>query len=210
MSTPPPTDNIAPTTLVNTPNSWETANFTATFTDADNVGGSGLEKSYYQVIDFNGTEWRANANNGFFADNFDFAIHPDWTSNQGTWAIANASLTQTDETNGNTNIYATLNQSLSNKYLYNFYGKIDGAGTTRRAGFHFFCDNGSLANRGNSYFVWFRVDDAKLQIYKVVNDVFGSPLVDIPFTTTAGQWYDYKIIYDRTPVEKSMCTEIMH
>jgi N-acetyl-anhydromuramyl-L-alanine amidase AmpD len=198
VSTPPPTDNIAPTTLVSTPNSWETANFTATFTDADNVGGSGLEKSYYQVIDFNGSEWRANANNGFFADNFDVAIHPDWTSNQGTWAINNASLSQTDETNGNTNIFASLNQSLSNRYLYNFYGKIDGAGTTRRAGFHFFCDNGSLANRGNSYFVWFRVDDAKLQIYKVVNDVFGSPLVDIPFTTTAGQWYDYKIIYDRT------------
>ncbi len=61
-----------------------------------------------------------------------------------------------------------------------------------------FVDNGSLPQkRGNSYFVWFRVDDAKLQIYKVVNDVFGSPLVDIPFTTTAGQWYDYKIIYDR-------------
>jgi hypothetical protein len=138
VSTPPPTDNIAPTTLVSTPNSWETANFTATFTDADNVGGSGLEKSYYQVIDFNGSEWRANANNGFFADNFDVAIHPDWTSNQGTWAINNASLSQTDETNGNTNIFASLNQSLSNRYLYNFYGKIDGAGTTRRAGFHFF------------------------------------------------------------------------
>ncbi|MBN8697063.1 MAG: N-acetylmuramoyl-L-alanine amidase [Bacteroidetes bacterium] len=197
ISTPAPTDNIAPTTLVSNPNIWETANFTASFTDADNVGGSGLEKSYYQVIDFNGTEWRANANNGFFADNFDLAIHPDWTSAQGTWSINNASLYQSDEANGNTNIYASLNQSLSNRYLYNFYGKIDGAGTTRRAGFHFFCDNGSATNRGNSYFVWFRVDDAKLQIYKVVNDVFGAPVVDTAFTTVAGQWYDYKVIYDR-------------
>ncbi len=76
----------------------------------------------------------------FFADNFDIAIHPDWTSNQGTWAIAGNAFMQTDETNAaNTNIYAALTQTLSNRYLYNFYGKIDGAGTTRRAGFHFFC-----------------------------------------------------------------------
>ena len=195
-------DSIAPTTSVVTPSSWITSNFTANFSDADNVGGSGLEKSYYQVIDFNGTEWRANANNGFFADNFDVAIHPDWTVGSvvpgGTWNITSGALYQADEVQGNTNIYASLNQTLSNRYLYNFYGKIDGTGTTRRAGFHFFCDNASLTNRGNSYFVWFRVDDGLLQIYKTVSDAFGSPVVNIPFTTVAGQWYDYKIIYDRT------------
>ena len=193
-------DSIAPTTIVNTPATWETGNFTATFNDADNTGGSGLEKSYYQVIDYNGTEWRANANNGFFADNFDVAIHPDWTSAVGSWSINTGALYQSDELStaaGNTNIYASLNQTLSNRYLYNFYGKIDGSGTQRRAGFHFFCDNAALTNRGNSYFVWFRVDDHLLQIYKVVSDNFGSPVVSIPFTTVAGQWYDYKVIYDR-------------
>lgn len=190
-------DNVAPTTTVSTPNTWETATFTAAFTDADNAGGSGLEKSYYQVIDYNGTEWRANANNGFFADNFDATIHPDWTSANGNWSINTGALYQSNEDSTNTNIYASLNQTLSNRYLYNFYGKIDGAGTNKRAGFHFFCDNASQSNRGNSYFVWFRVDNAKLQIYKVVNDVFGSPVVDTAFTTLAGQWYDYKVIYDR-------------
>lgn len=194
----PTADSIAPTTTVTTPGTWETGNFTANFSDADNVGGSGLEKSYYQVIDYNGAEWRANNNNGFFADNFDVAIHPDWTSATGTWSINSGALYQSDEALGNTNIYASLNQTLSNRYLYNFYGKIDGAGTSRRAGFHFFCDDATLTNRGNSYFVWFRVDDGLLQIYKVVSDVFGSPVVNIPFTTVAGQWYDYKIIYDRT------------
>lgn len=193
----PTADSIPPSTVVSTPNSWETGNFTATFSDSDNAGGSGLEKSYYQVIDYNGTEWRANANNGFFADNFDVAIHPDWTTATGTWGISSAALYQSDEASGNTNIYASLNQTLSNRYLYNFYGKIDGSGTQRRAGFHFFCDSASLTNRGNSYFVWFRVDDALLQIYKVAGDNFGSPVVNIPFTTIAGQWYDYKIIYDR-------------
>ncbi len=196
----PAADSIVPTTIITPPAAWVTSNFTANFTDADNSGGSGLEKSYYQVIDYNGTEWHANTNNGFFADNFDTNINPNWTSSVGTWSINSGALYQADETStasANTNIYASLNQTLSNRYLYDFYGKIDGSGTTRRAGFHFFCDNGSLANRGNSYFVWFRVDDAKLQIYKVVNDVFGTAVVDMPFTTTAGQWYDYKIIYDR-------------
>ncbi|MES2593213.1 MAG: N-acetylmuramoyl-L-alanine amidase [Bacteroidota bacterium] len=195
--TPTPADNTPPTTTVSTNNIWETGNFTANFTDADEVGGSGLEKSYYQVIDFDGTEWRANANNGFFADNFDLAIHPDWTSANGNWSINGGALYQSNEDSSNTNIYATLNQTLSNRYLYNFYGKIDGAGTSKRAGFHFFCDNASQTNRGNSYFVWFRVDNALLQVYEVTNNVFGSPVVSIPFTTVAGQWYDYKIIYDR-------------
>lgn len=189
-------DSIAPTTSVSTSGVWETSNFVANFTDADNAGGSGLERSYYQVIDFNGTEWRANNNNGFFADNFDDAIHPDWTTAVGTFSINAGSLYQSDEANGNTNIYAALNQSLSDRSLFNFYGKIDGAGISRRAGFHFFSDNGSLPNRGNSYFVWFRVDDGFLQIYKVVGDVFGSPVVNVPFITIAGQWYDYKVIHD--------------
>ncbi|MGB3948376.1 MAG: N-acetylmuramoyl-L-alanine amidase [Bacteroidia bacterium] len=197
-STPPPSsDNTAPTTTVSTVNAWQTGNFTATFNDADNVGGSGLEKSYYQVIDYNGTEWRANNNNGFFSDNFDASIHPDWTVANGTWSINGGALYQADEDSTNTNIYATLNQTLSNRYLYNFYGKIDGSGTNKRAGFHFFCDNAAQSNRGNSYFVWFRVDDAKLQIYEVANNVFGTAQHEVALTTFAGQWYDYKVIYDR-------------
>lgn len=194
---PTPSDSIAPTTVISTSNSWETTNFTANFTDADDIGGSGLEKSYYQVLDYDGSEWRANSGNGFFADNFDLAIHPDWTIANGTWAINSGALFQSQEDSSNTNIYASLDQTLSNRYLYNFYGKIDGSGTNKRAGFHFFCDDATQSNRGNSYFVWFRVDDAKLQVYKVSNNVFGPAELDIPFTTVAGQWYDYKIIYDR-------------
>ena len=193
----PNMDSIPPTTAVTNTNTWETNNFTANFTDTDETGGSGLEKSYYQVIDYDGAEWRANSNNGFFKDNFDNAIHPEWTNANGTWAINGAALSQSNQDSSNTNIYASLNQSLSNRYLYNFYGKISGIGTNKRAGFHFFCDNASQSNRGNSYFVWFRVDDSELQIFKVVNNAFSSSVLNIPFTTIAGQWYDYKIIYDR-------------
>lgn len=197
-ATPPqPIDNVAPTTLVSSANAWKTQNFTATISDADNSGGSGVQKGYYQVIDFDGTEWRANASKGFFADNFDAAIHPDWIMKTGTWSIQSQSLDQSDENLSNTNIYAALDQSLSNRYLYHFTMKIDGAQTNRRAGFHFFCDNADSTNRNNSYFAWFRVDQSRLQIYKVINNVFGSPVLDVAMTVNAGQWYDYKIIYDR-------------
>jgi hypothetical protein len=198
--TPASVDNIAPTTVVNTTNAWKTAAFTATISDVDNVGGSGVEKGYYQVIDFNGTEWRANYTKGFLADNFDNAIHPEWTPTVGIWGIAGNALVQTDETSpaaGNTNIYAALTQSLSNRYMYHFLAKFEGTGTTRRAGFHFFVDQPDSSNRNNSYFVWFRLDDQKVQLYKVQNNVFGLPKVDLPLTFNAGQWYDIKTIYDR-------------
>lgn len=193
-------DIIAPTTSVITTGAWKTAAFTATITDKDNTGGSGIEKGYYQVIDYNGTEWRANYTHGFLADNFDNAIHPEWTQKTGTWSINGNALVQTDETStaaGNTNIYASLTQNLSNRYLYHFLAKFEGSGTNRRAGLHFFCDNPDSTNRNNSYFVWFRLDDQKIQIYKVVNNVFGLPKLDQALTFNAAQWYDIKVIYDR-------------
>lgn len=192
-------DNVVPTTQITTTGTWKTANFTTTFTDAD-AGGSGLEKSYYQVIDFNGTEWRGNATHGFFSDNFDNTIHADWVQSAGTWTINGNALEQTLQSTGsssNTSISAALTQTLSNRYLYHFKGKIDGTGTNRRAGLHFFVDNPSLPNRGNSYFVYFRLDAPKIQIYKTVNDVFYLKADSGNVSILPNQWYDYKVIFDR-------------
>lgn len=190
-------DVIAPTTQSSVNGTWQTQNFTATFTDADNTGGSGLEKRYYQVIDYDGTEWRGNNTHGFFADNFDAAIHPDWTQKTGSWSINGQALYQSDTSLSNTNIYAALNQTLSNRYLYHFVAKIGSLGTNRRAGFHFMCNQPDSSNRGDGYFVWFRVDQSQLQIYKVVNNTFGSPVYTSTITVNANQYYDYKVIYDR-------------
>ncbi|MDP1747604.1 MAG: T9SS type A sorting domain-containing protein, partial [Bacteroidota bacterium] len=190
-------DIIAPTTQVTVPTNWATQNFTTTFTDTDNTGGSGIEKSFYQVLNYNGTEWRANNGNGFFSDNFDSVIHSEWTIGTGVWAINGGYLEQSDQANTNTNIYAPLKQNLSNRYLYNWQGKIDGTGTNKRAGFHFFCDSAAKTNRGNSYFVWFRADQSQLQIYKVVNNNFGTAAYSTPLTINASTWYDYKVLYDR-------------
>ncbi|TND04075.1 MAG: N-acetylmuramyl-L-alanine amidase, negative regulator of AmpC, AmpD [Bacteroidetes bacterium] len=194
---PPNPDVTSPGTQVSVNGTWQTQNFTASFTENDNVGGSGLEKSFYQVIDYDGADWRANNTQGFFSDNFDLGtIHLEWTSVTGTWAINNGALEQSDEGQTNTNIYAALTQNLSNKYLYHWAGKLDGTGSNRRAGFHFFCDNPTLPNRGNGYFVWFRIDQSALEFYKVTNDVFTLEQT-VTMNTNIAQWYDWKVIYDR-------------
>ena len=184
-----------PMTLIDTVAGWKSTNYTQNFVES--VPGSGIHKMYYSVAEHNGTEFRANTDNGFFYDNFDnFAIHPDWTVQSGTWSETNV-LKQTDETNDNTNIYAALNQSLSNHHIYHWKGKMGGSGSDRRAGLHIFVDDPTAAHRKNSYFVYFRLDDDKIQFYKVENDVFGAAKVSVPYVFNADTWYDFKLIYDR-------------
>jgi spore germination protein YaaH/PKD repeat protein len=193
-------DNVPPTTAISGVGPWETQDFSASFTDTDNAGGSGVAGRYYSVIHFNGTEWRADETSGFFSDNFDAAIHPDWTSASGTWAINAGYLDQTDEASGNTNLYAALNQNHSDSYLYHWAGALDGAGASRRAGLHFMVDDPTLTNRGNNYFVWFRLDSDKIQIYETTADVF-SLVKESDFDFSAGTWYDFKTTYNRTTGE---------
>ncbi|NQX98906.1 MAG: T9SS type A sorting domain-containing protein, partial [Flavobacteriales bacterium] len=190
-------DVIKPiTTISASPAPTTSTDFVTTFTDADNVGGSGVMHQFYQVADYNTTEWRANNDNGFFNDDFDVAIHSDWINPSGVWSIVGSKLNQNDESNSNTNIYAAVDQNNSGKFLYHYKATIDGSGTNRRAGFHYMSDDASQTNRGNSYFVWFRQDNGKLQFYKVVNNTF-SLEKDVVYNFNAGQEYDYKIVYDK-------------
>lgn len=186
-------DNTPPTTAVSTTGIWKTQDFTASFNDADN---NSVEKSFYQVLDFNSNYWSANGQRGFMGDNFD-TLQSIWTIYNGTWNVNNGELIQSDENEINSNIYAPLNQNLSNRYLFHFKAKVSGSGTNKRFGFHFFSDNGNLANRGNSYFIWFRVEGQTLEFYKVTNDVIQQQSIINGITTNTNQWYDFKITYDR-------------
>lgn len=191
-------DNTNPTTQINAPGGWITQNFVTNYTDADNAGGTGIEKSFYQPTYFNGIEWRANGLRGFFNDDFATAnINPDWTSAVGTWSIVSGALVQSDESSSNTNLFATVTQSLSNRYLYCFKAAITGTNTNRRAGIYIACDNPSLSQRGNSYMIWFRPDQSSIEFYKSVSNTIGLPTYSVPCTIAAGTTYDYKISYDR-------------
>jgi hypothetical protein len=184
-------DVTRPLTAVSNPN-WVKANFTATFTDSDELGGSGLKYKFYQVTDLNGTERRANSTFGFFNDNFN-SLHADWTSISGSWSVANGVLTQSDAVNTNSNLYAAVNQTSGNQYLYAWKMKISGAGTNRRADLHFFCEDATQSNRLNSYMVYFRADGNTAQIYEYLNNVMYLR-AEMPFTVNAGVQYDYKVI----------------
>ena len=126
-------------------------------------------------------------------------INSEWSAVSGTWSINSSNfLQQSDESVTNTNIYSPLTQNLSNTYLYNWKAIMGGTETNRRAGFHFFADQPDSTNRGNSYFVWFRLDDEKIQIYKSINNSWGaSPVKDTVHTFLENQSYDFKVTYNR-------------
>jgi PKD repeat protein len=194
------TDNTPPTTLVNVNGNWQTQDFTANFTDAD--VGTGVEKRFYEVSDFNGTEWTANAQNGFFFDEFNSLNSSVWTipASSGTWSVNGGNLLQTDSAVSNTNIYAALDQNNDDIFLYHFNAKIENAvyaANQRRFGFHFFCDDASQTNRGNSYFIYFRQETSKLEFYKVVSNSFTQEKVIDNVILSPGQWYNFKVMYDR-------------
>lgn len=188
-------DTVKPTTLISAAPNPTSNDFTSNFTDADNVGGSGVKHQFYQVADFDGASWLSNEQNGFF--NYQgSATALTWTEATGNWVTNPFGYVQIDETNGNTNSYATCNQNNSTKFLYNYSFNLNSSGTGKRTGFHYMCDDASLTNRGNSYFVWFRQDDSKLQFYKVLNDTFYLKK-DVPFTFNTYQNYDTKVVYDK-------------
>lgn len=190
-------DTVKPTTLIGAAPNPTSNDFTSNFTDVDNVGGSGVKHRFYQVADFNGTDWLANEQNGFFNDEFNTTLNPIWTSFSGIWSIASGKLAQTEQTNINTNIYAACDQNNYTKFLYHYKFNISGTAGSRRAGLHYMSDDANSTNRGNSYFIWFRQDNAKLQFYEVTNNVFAL-VKDVPFTFSANTWYDAKVVYDKT------------
>ena len=194
-------DVTNPTTAISVIGTWHTQDFTANFDDQDNVGGSGIEKGYYNVETWNGTEWRANAKNGFMYDAFSTtSVHSDWNTSvgNGTWTSDANALIQSDQTISNTNLWTRLDQTLSNRYVYDFTAKMDGTGTNRRFGIHLFADDSLASERGNSILVVFRLDNQNIQLYRTTNNILGSSLHTQPYAFTANTLYNFKIIYDRT------------
>src|SRR5690554_4571285 len=77
---------------------------------------------------------------------------------------------------------------------------MSGTGSNRRSGLHFFADNPTLNNRGNSYLAWFRADDNSVQIYKVENDVLNL-VANVSHTINVNTWYDFKVTFSPTTGE---------
>ncbi len=189
-------DVTAPSTVIAAGPAWQSRDFTTSFTDTDNTGGSGVSKKYYQIMDYNGTEWRANGMNGYFNDNFNSAVNAEWqtTSGAGNWTITSGQLEQTDEAINNTILSAAVAQTSANEYMYQWTGIITGTGTDRRSGLHFFASEATSSNRGNSYLAWFEADLGNCKIYKSSANTL-SLINTYPCTLNAGTAYDFKVTY---------------
>ena len=190
-----------PETYIQALSEWQNKDFSVQFTDDVvncNTGNNSIAKRFYIVEEKLGSEnqWRAKGNKGFFNDDFvSNSIHSDWHNISGNWTMENNHLVQFDEANSNTNLSVTVEQNNQQSYLYHWRAKMEGNGNNRRSGIHFFCDDMQKENRGNSYFVYFRADENKVQIYKVTDDMYALKTNDVA-NIQAGQWQDYKILYD--------------
>lgn len=186
-------DNIPPSTDISDPGTWITQNENVTFVDADNIN---VQHSFWNVADKNTVgNWHSNIDEGFCYDDFNELL-AEWTLETGTWSHSGATLLQTDEVLTNTNMYLNVDQNNFDTYFYSWKARTGGTGTNRRSGFHFMCDNPTLPNRGNSYFVWFRPDQSQLQFYEVTSDVFYL-MNTVTLTTVPNTWYNYDVIYDK-------------
>lgn len=182
-------DNEAPTIAITIPTPWVTEDFTATFLDQDNIA---VTESYWNAQSLQSNEWKSNPLTGHVHDVF--STLGDWNTPTGIWEMNSGLLVQTDESNSNTNAYLASPLNGADAYLYHWKGSIGGVGVNRRAGMHFMCDDLTLPNRGNSYFVWFRVDSDAIQLYEVTNDVF-SLTASFPYTIDPNVNYDCKLTY---------------
>jgi hypothetical protein len=190
-----------PTTSIDLTGNYQNSDFSVDFEDEDNTNGSGVTRSFYQVIDQNNGNWSANTDRGFYFDSLNqSSFNPLWEVVSGNWQLVNGFMEQTDEGENNTNIYAPLAQNLSNRYLYHFEMKIDGTGSNKRGGFHYFVDDPTALERGNSYFLWFRQDLSTVEFFRVENNIF-SQEATFPFEFNANEWMDVKLVYDRVTGE---------
>jgi spore germination protein YaaH len=188
-----PPDNIPPQTTI-LPHDWHADDFPLSFSDSDNSGTIRYRFWRIDYLDTLSLRWTSNRNRGFFysAD----GNLANWTSQVGTWSTTpSGEIYQSDETASNTNLWIPVVQTDTLAYLYHWKMRIGGSGTNRRAGIHFFCDSAQKTNRGNSYFVFYRVDNDKVQLYKVVNDVW-SLVSEVSYPINPNQWYDCKVIFD--------------
>lgn len=188
-------NTIPPTTSIVNLNDWKTADWNVSFTD--NAVTSVSEKYYLAGSKPSGySGWKANTALGFLNEDFQ-DIATDWIAQTDSWNIVNSAYINSDVALSNTNASISLVQNNQTDYMYHWKQTITSTGANQRAGLHFFCDDATLPNRGNSYFVYFRNSTNKAEIYKVVNDVFTMQTV-VNCTVNTNEQYDYKVTFSPT------------
>ena len=163
-------DLTPPSSTIHYSGVWQTQGFTASFQDSD---ASGIRYKFYHIAARASatSPFKSNQTMGFFGDEFN-GNSGLWTNQSGNFLAANGNFLMNDASQNNSNAYAQITQSSQHTYLYTWKQRITSSNANQRAGMHFFCSDPTLPNRGNSYFVYFREETDKVQLYKVLNDAF--------------------------------------
>lgn len=194
-------DTTKPNTTISTEKNWQNNDFLINFNDVDNDNEGNITNTkfaFYQYEYYDGNSWKTNPNNGFINETFN-SQNPQWVTVNGNWLINNDEITiNTAETN--TNIYANLLQESNYCYLYSWDMKFNSSGTNTRAGIHFMCSDPEETNRGNSFMVYFREHNNKVQIYRYGTNSSNESLyiyaTNDDTEITAGVWYNIKVVYN--------------
>ncbi|MCS6790882.1 MAG: glycosyl hydrolase family 18 protein [Bacteroidia bacterium] len=185
-----------PTTLIQPIETWQGRNFSVSF--ADNDDGS-IENRYICIADYSSGRWSAASSRGFAYEDFPgSALPPGWTASVGTWSVSGGLLSQTDASQGNTNLYLSLAQDDSGEWLYHWKMRMGGPGSNRRAGLHIFVSDPTQTQRGNSYLLWFRLDDDRVELYRITGNTLPSPQHQHPYDFSPNTWYDIKATFNPT------------
>lgn len=187
-------DLTAPTTTISSSQIWHTTDFNIDISDADTQ--SGPHTGFYLLGEkaIASSQWNSSGSNGFVHEQFEENAS-NWTSSVGVYSFNSGSYIFSDTNESNSNSYTQVTQDISSIYLYSWDQTITSNAVNQRAGLHFFCDNPNLPNRGNSYFVYIRENDDKVQLFSVTNDVFTIES-EVNYAINSGQNYNCKTIYN--------------
>ena len=186
-------DITAPETEISADN-WDGNEIEVTFDDTDN---NYVADRFYCPRSFNGARWESTNANGFACNDFDNEIGSEWTAVAGNWSIENGYLKQSES--GTSNIYSTVAQNISDKYMYEFCFKMTSGVNNQRVGLHYMSTNGTTENHGDGYFIYFRLSNSskRIEFYRVENNTYSQEkCIDLP--VNAENWHYVKLIYDRT------------
>ena len=186
-------DLTPPSSTIHYSGVWQTQGFTASFQDSD---ASGIRYKFYHIAARASatSPFKSNQTMGFFGDEFN-GNSGLWTNQSGNFLAANGNFLMNDASQNNSNAYAQITQSSQHTYLYTWKQRITSSNANQRAGMHFFCSDPTLPNRGNSYFVYFREETDKVQLYRVFNDVFTLVKEDTA-TILVNQWDQVYVTYN--------------
>lgn len=191
-----PIDVFPPSTSISAGQTWQTDDFTVDFVDVD--AESSIKERFYLVSEKGIAENAPHSKGNYGFTNESFADNSNnWTDVTGAYSLQNGAFNFADTNEQNSNTFLSVEQSNGSEYLYEWSQNITSSATNQRAGLHFFCDDPTISNRGNSYFVYLRANSDLVQIYRVSNNVYSLEL-DANFQIDENVAYNCRVHFDPT------------